>query len=417
MGKNSAPDTQTVINKTELPPWVTKAGEDLYKQTTAKAQQLPLPYMGSMIPAQNADTLNAYQMTRDAAGLALPGMATAAAGSARAAAFNPASVSSQNFLQGNIGAYMSPFTQNVEDRALAAIDKQRLNALNETGDQALSRGAFGGSRQAIREGVTNAEAAGKAGEVSAQLRQQAFENAQGMMTADMNRNLQAAQSNQQAGIAGAQVNNQGGIGLANISQGLQQSALQGAAALEGTGAAQRAYDSTVLQQDAMRYEQLRQYPFEVIGKQLQAIGAVPYGQSSSTTGPATQQGQNFGMSALGGLSSGLGLASALGGTTALGMGGTAGLGGMGMLLGLLSDERTKTNIEKVGKDADTGLTLYAYDYKADVKAAKKSGKPMGPKRVGPMAQEIEKKFPGMTREVDGKLTIPGGLGFGRLKVA
>jgi hypothetical protein len=63
----------------------------------------------------------------------------------------------------------------------------------------------------------------------------------------------------------------------------------------------------------------------------------------------------------------------------------------------LSDETTKTNKQKIGKV--DGVDIYAYDYKADVDAAKKSGAPMGPKRVGPMAQDVERARPGSTAKI------------------
>lgn len=67
------------------------------------------------------------------------------------------------------------------------------------------------------------------------------------------------------------------------------------------------------------------------------------------------------------------------------------------LLGFLSDRNEKTDIKKVGKDNETGLDLYSYRYKGDPKTY--------PKVVGPMAQDIEKKFPGSTREINGKLAV------------
>ena len=60
------------------------------------------------------------------------------------------------------------------------------------------------------------------------------------------------------------------------------------------------------------------------------------------------------------------------------------------------DENSKTNKQLLGKDPDTGLDLYAYDYVADVEKAERTGQPMGPKRVGPMAQDFEKVAPGST---------------------
>ena len=69
------------------------------------------------------------------------------------------------------------------------------------------------------------------------------------------------------------------------------------------------------------------------------------------------------------------------------------------LMGLLSDENEKTDIEEVGKDPETGLTIHAYRYKGDPKSY--------PKVVGPMAQEVEEKFPGSTRKIGGKMVING----------
>jgi hypothetical protein len=83
----------------------------------------------------------------------------------------------------------------------------------------------------------------------------------------------------------------------------------------------------------------------------------------------------------------------------LGAGSLAGGGNSAMsgLLGFLSDRNEKTDIKKVGTDKTTGLGLYSYRYKGDPKTY--------PKVVGPMAQDIEKKFPGSTVRIDGKLAV------------
>jgi hypothetical protein len=77
------------------------------------------------------------------------------------------------------------------------------------------------------------------------------------------------------------------------------------------------------------------------------------------------------------------------------MGGLFGLGGS-VLGGLLkSDRRDKTDIEKLGKHR--GVDMYAYRYKGDPKTY--------PKSVGPMAQDVEKKFPGSTFGIGGHRVI------------
>jgi hypothetical protein len=72
-----------------------------------------------------------------------------------------------------------------------------------------------------------------------------------------------------------------------------------------------------------------------------------------------------------------------------------GMAGLGMFGG--SDRRMKTDIARVGKSRRTGLPLYAYRYKGDPKTH--------PKVIGPMAQDIEKKFPGATQRVGGVLAV------------
>jgi hypothetical protein len=68
-----------------------------------------------------------------------------------------------------------------------------------------------------------------------------------------------------------------------------------------------------------------------------------------------------------------------------------GLGGLfSSALFALSDERAKTDIEKVGKVA--GHNTYQYRYK---------GEPRGAKHMGFMAQEVEKKVPGAVKTIGG----------------
>ena len=67
----------------------------------------------------------------------------------------------------------------------------------------------------------------------------------------------------------------------------------------------------------------------------------------------------------------------------------------------------KTDISKVGKDKETGLDLYAYRYKGDPKSY--------PKVVGPMAQDIEKKYPDQVKDIGGRKAV--NLGFGPMRRA
>ena len=63
----------------------------------------------------------------------------------------------------------------------------------------------------------------------------------------------------------------------------------------------------------------------------------------------------------------------------------------------MSDIRLKGDIEKIGTHEMTGLDIYAFRYKGDPKHY--------PKAVGPMAQDVQKKFPAAVGEVDGWLYL------------
>ena len=75
------------------------------------------------------------------------------------------------------------------------------------------------------------------------------------------------------------------------------------------------------------------------------------------------------------------------------------LGGAGLAskAGFLSDREDKTDIKKLGKDPDTGIPMYSYRYKDDPKSY--------PKVVGPMADDLEKFLPGITKLISGHQVV------------
>lgn len=112
-----------------------------------------------------------------------------------------------------------------------------------------------------------------------------------------------------------------------------------------------------------------------------------YGQEFN----ARMQGYNAQLAADANSSSGLGSLVGMGLST------FGGANGWGTAMMAASDRRMKTDIEKVGKDKASGLDLYAYRYKGDPKTY--------PKVIGPMADEVEEKYPEKVVEVAGKKAI------------
>lgn len=138
--------------------------------------------------------------------------------------FTPDSVSAQSFPQGNINDYINPYIDSVVNSSLRTLDKQRLNTLNQNADAAIAQRAFGGSRQAVQDALTNAEFGDKAASLDANLRSQGFTQAQQALQADQARRLQADLANQSAGIQGA-----------GVRQNAAQLAMQGANTLGRLG--------------------------------------------------------------------------------------------------------------------------------------------------------------------------------------
>lgn len=357
MGKSQG--NQTVTQKTELPSWYTDAAKYAINFSQQAAKNLSKPYMGNDVAALNGMQQNAINLTGQNVG-----STNAAYGQAGQTAANVSQWRPDTFLTGNVGAYMNPYIQNVEQQALGNQQRAYQQNLNAIGDQAINSHAFGGSRQGVAEGVAAAENARQMGDLSAQLRSQGFQQAQGMMQSDMDRALQ-----------GQQLNLQGAEAQGNLASNGQAAYLQSLNSALAAGQITQQQAQALLDQSKDQYNSMRQVPIEQLNLMLSALGGTQVPTSTSTRQPTT--GNTFG--------------SVLGGIGSI-------LGGLGAA-GIISDERMKTNIEPLGVDGVTGLPIYGYDYKSDVAHAHATGSPMPPKRVGPMAQDIEQMYPSMVHNI------------------
>jgi hypothetical protein len=380
--------TQTTVQKQEIPQWIQDAGQKNLAAAYQVAGNLAQPYSGPRVADMTQGQMADISALQGNVGAANPAFAYAQNAAAGLTNYNPAQVQAQTLAGTDLSSYMNPYTQNVIGSGLQAIDLQRQQALNQAGDQAIKSGAFGGSRLGVQEGVTNAGAAMQAGTLASQLMAQNFGQAQAAAQSDIARNLAAQQANQQAGLSGAGLNLSAAQGLGSLAGQQQQNFLQGtAAALAGQEAAQQQAQAQIAAQQ-QAYQEAKQYPLEQLQIPLQALGMTPYGQQTTTTGPGPQS--NDLMTGLGAASAGVGI-----------LGGLNSLGAFAPLLAL-SDERMKTDIEKIGRDKESGLDMYAYRYKGDPKSY--------PKVVGPMAQDIEKKYPDQATEIAGRKAVNFGFG-------
>lgn len=379
MGKSSGGGTQTVVNKTELPAWLNQAAQENLRIANTLAQRPYQPYGGSVVAGFSPEQEQAFQMAQSNVGAYRPALTAATGAAAESAFYEPERVTAPSFLTGNVQQYMNPYLSEVEQRASDALSRQLAQTQNQIASQAVQARAFGGSRQGIQEGVAAAEASRAMGDLSARLRAEGFQQAAALQQADQARALQAALANQQAGLAGAGLGLQGAETLGRLAGQAQTAGMADVGAISAVGAQRQAQQQRGLEEAYARFVEQRDFPLQQLNLRLAAVGATPYGQTQTQTSTGGQTGSN--------LLAGLGAA----GTFASGM--------ASILPFFLSDETMKTDIKKVGKDKDTGLTIYSYRYKGDPKSH--------PKIVGPMAQEIEEKYPEMVTQVAGKKAVNG----------
>jgi hypothetical protein len=438
----------TTVQEASLPAFQEAQFKELFGAAKGVAQQPFIPYTGPMVAGFSPDQLRQFQATR---GLFESGMgydptqalqsmaqeqfrptiqpvtgfqaptieATQAPGAAQ---IGPVSTPQfQGLLSQDIGAYQSPYQQQVIDLAMQDIQRQADIARGGAQERAIRAGAFGGSRSALLESESQRPYAEQMARTAAGLRQAGFEQAQAAAQADLARQqqlgifgagqeqqraLQQAQLGQQAGIFGAELGQQRRMQQAQLEQqrqlagldiagraaltqpqlemqarqqragllgGLQQQQLTGLGLLGQTGLQQQ-----MLQQrgiDAARSEFQR-----ALGYGPQQIGLLGAGMGTPLVGGTTTQGQKTGAGDV------LGTAAQL------------------ATLYMMSDERLKENIKPIGT-SENGHKLYTWDWNDK---AKKLG--INDPTTGVIAQEVMKYMPeAVTKDANGYYMVNYGV--------
>ena len=368
---------QQQVSQVQLPKWVEQASGQNYQFAQQVANQPYQAYQGQTVAGFSPDQLSAMDYSRNNVGAYQPVYDAGISMANTSGMYQPDQVRAGQFSDANIGSYMNPYLDQVESNALRNIQGATQLAVNKIGDQAATSRAFGGSRQGISEGVTIAEGTKQAGDLSAKLRSDAYDRAMQQINADQNRTLQADLSNQSAGMQNANRQLTAAQTMSGIADQGRKSMTDDITRMLTLGQMQQDQEQRYLEDAYSRFTEARDYPKEQLNILLAALGMSPYGRTQTTT---TSGG---GGTDIGGILGGAGTAAA----------------GMAKLLPILmsSDKSMKTDVQKVGKDKDTGLDVYSYRYKGDPKSY--------PKVVGLMADDIEKEMPDAVLKVGGKKAV------------
>ena len=124
--------------------------------------------------------------------------------------------------------FMSPYQQEVIDTSLAEFDKQRAIAQQQIGANAIGAGAFGGGREGVQQAEFGAQSLQDRSLLSAQLRQQGFQQAQ--QAAAQAQQQQMGLASLQPSLAQANIQSLGQAGTGNLAyqQAVLDAAAQGA---------------------------------------------------------------------------------------------------------------------------------------------------------------------------------------------
>src|SRR5210317_1218650 len=164
----------------------------------------------------------------------------------------------QGLLSQDIGAYQSPFQQQVIDTAMQDIQRQADIARGGAQERAIRAGAFGGSRSALLESESQRPYAEQMARTAAGLRQSGFEQAQAAAERDVARQQQMAMFAPQFELQARQQQ-------AGLLGGLQTGQLQGLGLLGGIGAQQQALQQRAIDAQRREFQRALAYPQQQIG--------------------------------------------------------------------------------------------------------------------------------------------------------
>jgi len=332
------------------PPEVVAAYKEALGYGRAAMGQQYQPYTGEITaPLTPTQESGIYNVNR-AVGTAIPyfGQATQMTTSAANTPITP-----QQFSQGALEQYMSPYTKYVADATFANLREQQKQEQEALQSGAIRAGAFGGDRAGIAAANMARQQDLATAQAMSNIYNQGYGQAAGLFGQQQGVNYAADVANAARQMQGAQQ-------LAGLGTGLQGSVLQGAQAQLAAGAQQQAV------QQAINTGYYNQY----LGAQ-----AYPYQQAQFFANLATGVGGQ-----MGGTTTGQQAAPSPVGTI---------FGALGALGSIMSDKRVKENVKPIGKTND-GQTIYRFNYKGDHTT-----------QIGLLAQEVEKKHPEAVTTING----------------
>src|SRR6187399_1398505 len=240
-GGSSQPATTQQTSKVELPAWVNEASQSNYQFAKDVAGRPLQQYEGDRVAAPSAMTTQGYDAIKSGIG-----------------AENPTYQSAEDIYKRtsgplDISSYLSPYTNEVEQRAIGNANTALDQRLAQQRSDAQKASVFGGSRMGVQQGVTTAEGVKGIGDLSAGIRQAGFDTA--------SRNALADRSGMQNSAAGL------------LSTAAGRGAQRGTdiASLLGAGQQEQGSRQNVINAAMGKFDEARNYPVEQLNLLLASL--------------------------------------------------------------------------------------------------------------------------------------------------
>ena len=280
-GRSRAPQpTEQTVVQSNLPKYFEPYAVDMIKRAESESKREYTPYEGQRLADESTDLLTSRDRVRNIADSGIAGLDTAQSGvkAGMGRALQGLGFQAGQFDSAAAQQYMSPYMQNVVDvqKAQALLDFDRGQAGRDA--QAIQAGAFGGSRQAIAQGLANEDLQRRLGEIQATGQQKAFEQAQ----QQFERDRAARESAERLGItAGESLTSQAGQ-LAQLGDLARKGDVQAAELLEKIGKDQQARDQARLDLAYEDFVRQRDFPRESLTFLSSILRGVPVQPSTET---------------------------------------------------------------------------------------------------------------------------------------
>ena len=188
------------------------------------------------------------------------------------------------FTTEQVEEYMSPYQQAVTDIEKREATKQyQSSVVPELAAKAARNQAFGGSRQAILEGMAADTQQRLLGDIQAKGSAQGYTDAINRLESDR------------------LAKGQGASQLANLGSGQYRAASTELSNLQLVGDEKQRRDQTALDETFKQYLEEKQYPYDTMGKYQSMVIGAPLGTTSYSAPQAAVMGPSLGQQLVGGL--------------------------------------------------------------------------------------------------------------------